>query len=142
MSNKTSRPKPPPPGNEEASASLNLGEFQNVDTLTLSETALVLNALVAKRRNDRKNVNETEMLNQTLNYLDHFSRFTQKENVEAVERLLSAHKDLAKFERAQLGSLCCESADEAKTLIPSLQDKIKDEDLQDLLDEISKLQNR
>ena len=62
MSNhpRTSRPKPPPPGNEEASANLNLGEFQNVDTLTLSEAALVLNALVAKRRNDRKNVNETE----------------------------------------------------------------------------------
>ena len=60
MSNKMSRPKPPPPGTEEASATLNLGEFQNVDTLTLSEAALVLNALVAKRRNDRKNVNETE----------------------------------------------------------------------------------
>ncbi|KAL3961952.1 hypothetical protein ACCO45_003475 [Purpureocillium lilacinum] len=135
-------PEAAPPGTEEASANLNLGEFQNVDTLTLSEAALVLNALVAKRRNDRKNVNETEMLNQTLNYLDHFARFTQKENVEAVERLLSSHKDLAKFERAQLGSLCCENADEAKTLIPSLQDKIKDEDLQDLLDEISKLQNR
>ncbi len=60
MSNKMSRPKPPPPGTEEASANLNLGEFQNVDTLTLSEAALVLNALVAKRRNDRKNVNETE----------------------------------------------------------------------------------
>ncbi|QPH00010.1 hypothetical protein C2857_003111 [Epichloe festucae Fl1] len=157
MSNQqASRPKPAPPGNEEATANLNLGEFQNVDTLTLSEASLVLNALVAKRRNDRKNVNETEfvapkishltfsstMLNQTLNYLDHFSRFTQKENVEAVERLLSAHKDLAKFERAQLGSLCCNDADEAKTLIPSLTDKIKDEDLQDLLDEISKLQNR
>ncbi|KAG5980521.1 hypothetical protein E4U55_003936 [Claviceps digitariae] len=143
MSNhRTSRPKPPPPGNEEATAILNLGEFQHVDTLTLSEASLVLNALVAKRRNDRKNINETEMLNQTLNYLDHFARFTQKENVEAVERLLSAHKDLAKFERAQLGSLCCNDADEAKTLIPSLTDKIKDEDLQDLLDEISKLQNR
>lgn len=60
MSNRTSRPKPPPPGNEEATAHLNLGEFQNVDTLTLSEAALVLNALVAKRRNDRKNVNDTE----------------------------------------------------------------------------------
>lgn len=109
------------------------------------------------------------MLSNTLTYLDHFARFTQKENVEAVERLLSAHKDLEKFERAQLGtghtpslhlpynsnpfsgeltqtaaigSLCCENADEAKTLIPSLQDKIKDEDLQELLDEISKLQNR
>ncbi|TQV95802.1 polymerase (RNA) II (DNA directed) polypeptide D [Cordyceps javanica] len=159
-----SRPKPPPPGTEEASATLNLGEFQNVDTLTLSEASLVLNALVAKRRNDRKNVNETEMLNQTLNYLDHFARFTQKENVEAVERLLSAHKDLAKFERTQLGkghrhaatvlnivhpsltewlgSLCCITADEAKTLIPSLTDKIKDEDLRELLEEISKLQNR
>lgn len=57
---RTSRPKPPPPGNEEAAAILNLGEFQNVDTLTLSEAALVLNALVAKRRTDRKNVNETE----------------------------------------------------------------------------------
>ena len=44
------------------------------------------------------------MLNTTLNYLDHFARFTQKENVEAVERLLSAHKNLAKFERAQLGT--------------------------------------
>jgi DNA-directed RNA polymerase II subunit RPB4 len=43
------------------------------------------------------------MLNSTLAYLDNFARFTQKENVEAVERLLSAHKNLAKFERAQLG---------------------------------------
>merc|ERR1712000_65632 len=144
MSNhqRTSRPKPPPPGNERAEAELNLGEFQGVDTLTLSEAALVLNALVAKRRNDRKNVNETEMLNTTLNYLDHFARFTQKENVEAVERLLSAQTNLEKFERAQLGSLCCEGADEAKTLIPSLQDKIEDSDLQALLEEISKLQNR
>jgi DNA-directed RNA polymerase II subunit RPB4 len=56
----TSRSKPKPPGNEEAAAELNLGEFQDVDTLTLSEAALVINALVAKRRNDRKNVNETE----------------------------------------------------------------------------------
>ncbi|KAF4974179.1 hypothetical protein FZEAL_8884 [Fusarium zealandicum] len=139
---RTSRPKPAPPGNEEASATLNLGEFQEVDTLTLSEAALVLNALVAKRRNDNKGVAEKVMLHDTLNYLDNFARFTQKENVEAVERLLSAHKSLAKFERAQLGSLCCENADEAKTLIPSLADKIKDDDLQDLLDEISKLQNR
>ena len=43
------------------------------------------------------------MLTQTQNYLDAFARFRQKENVEAVERLLSAHKQLAKFERAQIG---------------------------------------
>lgn len=57
---RSSRPKPPPPGKEEASSTLNLGEFQDVDTLTLSEAALVLNALVSKRRADRKNINETE----------------------------------------------------------------------------------
>ena len=45
------------------------------------------------------------MLSKTRDYLDHFARFKRKENVEAVERLLSAHKELAKFERAQLGEL-------------------------------------
>jgi len=43
------------------------------------------------------------MLVKTTDYLDHFARFKQKENVEAVERLLSAQTNLAKFERAQLG---------------------------------------
>ena len=37
------------------------------------------------------------------------------------------------------GSLCCDSADECKTLIPSLADKISDEELQELLDEMAKL---
>lgn len=56
----TSRSKAQPAGNEEAGDRISLGEFQDVDTLTLSEAALVINALVSKRRNDRKNVNETE----------------------------------------------------------------------------------
>lgn len=43
------------------------------------------------------------MLTKTIDYLDAFSRFKKKENVEAVERLLSAHKEFHKFERAQLG---------------------------------------
>jgi len=135
----TSRPKPPPPGEEEATAVLKLGEFQDVDTLTLSEASLVINALMAKRHKDRKDRNETEVLTKTLEYLDCFARFKQKENVEAVERLLSSRKELSKFERAQIGSLCCDSADECKTLIPSLGDKIGDDDLQELLDEMGKL---
>ncbi len=39
----------------------------------------------------------------------------------------------------QTGTLCCETADEAKTLIPSIAAKISDTDLQELLDEIAKL---
>lgn len=99
----TSRPKPLPPGDEDVSTDVILGEFQDVDTLTLSEASLVINALVAKRRNDRKGFQETEILAQTVDYLDAFARFKQKENVEAVERLLSSHKNLNKFERAQIG---------------------------------------
>lgn len=137
----TSRPKPPPPTEEEAGTTLKLGEFQDVDTLTLSEASLVINALLAKRRAEmRRHQNNTDILNQTLDYLDAFARFKQKENVEAVERLLSSHKQLTKFERAQIGSLCCDSAEEAKTLIPSIADKITDEDLQELLDQMGKLQ--
>jgi DNA-directed RNA polymerase II subunit RPB4 len=34
------------------------------------------------------------------------------------------------------GSLCCDNAEEAKTLIPSLADKRSDEDLQELLEEV------
>ncbi|KAK4449394.1 DNA-directed RNA polymerase [Podospora aff. communis PSN243] len=135
----TSRSKPPPPGEEEAGAVLKLGEFDNVDTLTLSEASLVINALMTKRKKDRKDRNETEVLNKTLDYLDAFARFKAKENVEAVERLLSAHKELTKFERAQIGTLCCDTSDECKTLIPSLSDKISDDDLQELLDDMGKL---
>jgi len=153
----TARSKAVAPGDEEAGAVLRLGEFEDVDTLTLSEAALVLNALMAKRRKDRKgDRKENVMLLQTLDYLDSFSRFKKKEHVEMVERLLSQRKELTKFERAQIGifplsylidrdgsdkgkgSLCCDSADECKTLIPSLADKISDEDLQEILDEMAK----
>jgi DNA-directed RNA polymerase II subunit RPB4 len=58
----TSRSRAPPQGDEEAASELKLGEFQDVDALTHSEAALVINALVAKRRNDPRGlqVNETE----------------------------------------------------------------------------------
>lgn len=56
----TSRSREPPQGDEEAGTDLKLGEFQDVDALTHSEAALVINAVVTKRKLDRKNVNETE----------------------------------------------------------------------------------
>ena len=40
-----------------------------------------------------------------------------------------------------IGSLCPDSAEEAKTLVPSLEGKISDNDLQDLLDEMMRLRN-
>ncbi|MCJ1337629.1 RNA polymerase B [Bachmanniomyces sp. S44760] len=136
----TSRTREQPTGDEEATVDLKLGEFQNVPTLTLSEARLLINAVMDHRKSQRK-VEETETLIKTQDYLDVFARFKQKENIEAVERMLASHDELELFERSQLGSLCCESSEEAKTLIPSLMNKIGDNDLQELLDEITKLRN-
>ncbi|MCJ1280925.1 RNA polymerase B [Xylographa opegraphella] len=148
----TSRSREQPTGDEEATSDLKLGEFQNVPTLTLSEARVLINAVMDRRKQQRK-VEETETLVKTLDYLDVFARFKQKENIEAVERMLVGHDELELFERSQLdmilrltfpddgGSLCCETSEEAKTLIPSLANKISDIDLQELLDEISKLRN-
>ena len=41
----------------------------------------------------------------TQDYLEVFARFKEKENIEAVERLLSAHTELELFERSQLGMI-------------------------------------
>ncbi|KAI9869071.1 MAG: RNA polymerase B [Trichoglossum hirsutum] len=135
----TSRAREQPQGDEEASTELKLGEFQNVPTLTLSEARLLINAVLDHRKTSGREFPETEMLRSTQDYLDVFARFKQKENIEAVERLLSTQTHLESFERSQLGTLCCETAEEAKTLIPSLATKIPDQDLQELLDEITKL---
>ncbi|KAL9613865.1 MAG: hypothetical protein Q9167_001602 [Letrouitia subvulpina] len=140
MSESTSRRREKPSGDEEAAAELKLGEFQDVPTLTLSEARLLINAVMDHRRLTKK-VNESEIYLKTQDYLDVFARFKQKENIEAVERMLAAKTELELFERSQLGSLCCETAEEAKTLIPSLANKITDQDLQELLDDITKLRH-
>lgn len=62
----TSRSREAPQGDEEAGSELRLGEFQNVDALTHSEASLVINAVVQKRRADKKNVNETEYVETVL----------------------------------------------------------------------------
>ncbi|KAL8958424.1 MAG: hypothetical protein Q9193_004514 [Seirophora villosa] len=134
----TARTREKPSGDEEATADLKLGEFQTVPALTLSEARVLINAVIDNRRSLRK-VEATENLTKTQDYLEVFARFKQKENIEAVDRMLSAKPEFELFERSQLGSLCCETAEEAKTLIPSLTNKITDQDLQELLDDITKL---
>ena len=40
-----------------------------------------------------------------------------------------------------VATLCCDSPEEARTLVPSLEGKISDDELQAVLDEISKLRD-
>src|SRR5277367_2502745 len=80
----------------------------------------------------RVRVNVCRVMKKTQEYLSSFARFKTTEAIHAVERyflvpwdievdvcrVLRNDVDLHKFEVAQLGSLCPEEAEEAKTLIP------------------------
>lgn len=102
--------------------------------------------------------NSNEVLRKTQEYLSIFARFRDEQTVSAVEHLLKSpeNANLHPFEVAQLGkfrhkkfaialrnrsnsvgSLACEEAEEAKTLIASLGDKKSDQELQVLLDQVS-----
>ncbi|KAH3665757.1 hypothetical protein OGAPHI_003945 [Ogataea philodendri] len=83
-----------------------------------------------------------EVLRKTLDYLSTFARFKDTETCTAAEGLLKSTENSAlhPFEAAQLGSLACEDIDEAVTLIPSLNDKKDEVDLQRILDELNRLE--
>ncbi|VDM81679.1 unnamed protein product, partial [Strongylus vulgaris] len=68
----------------------------------------------------------------TLNYARRLSRFKNRETIKAVRAIFS-QKPLHKFEVAQIVNLCPESAEEAKALIPSLENKLEDDDLDEIL---------
>ncbi|KAF2231549.1 polymerase II polypeptide D [Viridothelium virens] len=135
-----SRPRPPPPAEEQVGQSLSLGEFQNVQSLSLSAARMILHAMINHRQKGSKDgsiaMPETETLNKTLDYLELFARFKDQETTQSVENILGNYDELDTFEKSQLASLCCVEVDEAKTLIPSLANKISDADLKDLLDQI------
>lgn len=87
-------------------------------------------------------VGANEVLKKTLDYLTVFSRFRDTDTLSAVENVLKAPENgnLHPFEIAQLGSLACDDVDEAKTLIPSLVGKKTDEELQSILNQLSRLE--
>ncbi|KAH3675866.1 hypothetical protein WICMUC_002436 [Wickerhamomyces mucosus] len=87
-------------------------------------------------------VGANEVLKKTLDYLSVFSRFRDAQTCSAVEQLLKAPENakLHPFELAQLGSLACDDVDEAKTLVPSLADKKSEDDLQNILNQLSRLE--
>ncbi|KAL9111299.1 MAG: hypothetical protein Q9227_004176 [Pyrenula ochraceoflavens] len=129
-------PRNPRAQDTEASATLKLGDFQDTATLSLSEARMIIDRVVETRTQQAQasgqRFQETETLAKTRDYLEAYAKFKQSDNVLAAERLiLNYGANLAFFERSQI--------EEAKVLIPSLQNKISDQDLQSLLDELKLL---
>lgn len=147
----------------------NTGGMEQLIALNLSEARLLIRAALKERRNkllksaldvemdtgaekedeisnmELAGPNSNEIMHKTLNYLSNFARFKNPSSTETVEKLLTdfsvaASEPLHPFELAQLGTLECEDAEEAKLLIPSLANKVSDVQLQSLLTELRKYQ--
>ncbi|EMC93598.1 hypothetical protein BAUCODRAFT_125443 [Baudoinia panamericana UAMH 10762] len=144
-----SRRRPLPSGDEEATSFLKLGEFDNTPCLSVAECNELLTRLAEKSGggNTRPATQNNDVYLKTREYVESFARFKDSKTVTQVDAISSAllgrgkGEGVTNFERAQLATLCCDTAEEAKTLIPSLEGKLDDDELQRALDEISKLRD-
>ncbi|ORZ19057.1 HRDC-like protein [Absidia repens] len=120
------------PEQEDASI-LKLGEeFENSQCLYISEVRILLEA----QSEAKETRSSTNVMTKTLEHVQSFGRFNNREPVVEVRKLLGRNTELSQFEIAQLANLCCEDAEEAKALIPSLANKLEDEKLQELLNQM------
>ncbi|KAM0705978.1 hypothetical protein Q7P35_007338 [Cladosporium inversicolor] len=131
----TARRRPKPSGDEEATSNLKLGEMSSSAALSTAAAHELLTRIEEARAQDPKlPLTYNDLINKNNAYLATFARFKGSETVQQVTSEAETLTQLAEFERAQL-------AEEARTLIPSLEGKISDDDLQAVLDNISKLRD-
>ena len=109
-------------------------EFEHAETLLVSEVNMLLEH--RKKQNDEAEEEHemSKVFSKTLSYSQRFSKYKNRETIAAIRLLLQ--KKFHKFELAAVANLTPETAEEAKSLIPSLEDRIADEDLQQILDDI------
>ncbi|ORX95239.1 DNA-directed RNA polymerase II subunit RPB4 [Basidiobolus meristosporus CBS 931.73] len=121
---------------EEDASQLKLGEeFQNAQCLFISEVKILLEAQRDAKVDEVGEKSLTSVFQKTMNYVQQFSRFTNRDTVREVRQLLSKQQ-LEQFEMAQIANLVCEDSDEAKALVPSLTARKDDDGLQALLNEM------
>eukprot|EP00054_Salpingoeca_dolichothecata_P003143 m.25544 g.25544 ORF g.25544 m.25544 type:complete len:140 (+) comp13579_c1_seq2:43-462(+) len=131
-----------------SSSDVNIAELKFPPELTGDDCVPLFNAEVQLLLEARKNLDEDDetesnlapMFQKTLAYCERFGHFKNTEAVKEVRNVL-VDKGLHSFEQAALANLCPENADEAKTLIPSLKDRIDDEELAEILQDIQSFRN-
>ncbi|UJR37476.1 hypothetical protein I4U23_030179 [Adineta vaga] len=127
-------------------------EFDKAEPMMISEVLLMLEQRREQQANsgmdDEDEITSSEAFNDIVSYCERFSKFKTKEAIGAVRNLLfpkdqsnsmsttNSTPVLHKFEAALLANLCPQLAAEAKTLIPSLDSKLDDEECQKIVDEI------
>lgn len=78
---------------------------------------------------------QSEVFLKTLEYTQQFSKYNSKETIKAVRETLQKQK-LHKFEIAALANLSPATAEEARTLLPSLEGRFDDLELSEILSDV------
>ncbi|EFQ93641.1 hypothetical protein CFE70_008484 [Pyrenophora teres f. teres 0-1] len=148
-----SRPKPPAQQEEEIGSEIKLGDFEDVHALSVSEARAVVTAVheARKKKDPENNPLRDRIHNDSgrvapvqplviasfLDYLDNFARYKEEDSLHSIAALFDAHPEISVVEKALLGTLTPDTAEEATTLIPSL--KMDEDELQLILDELNKM---
>ncbi|KAK0415933.1 hypothetical protein QR680_012199 [Steinernema hermaphroditum] len=112
-------------------------EGQGCDALMTSEVFLLLEHR-RQQSEQKEDIEEmSEVFVKTLDYTRRLSKFKNRETIRDVRFIFNNKTMLHKYEIAQIANLCPETAEEAKALIPSLEDKVSDEELEELLRELA-----
>ncbi|XP_052610879.1 DNA-directed RNA polymerase II subunit RPB4-like [Peromyscus californicus insignis] len=119
---------------EDASQLIFPKEFETAETLLNSEVHMLLEHQKQQNESAEDEQELSEVFMKTLNYTARFSHFKNRETIASVRSSL-VQKKLHKFELACLANLCPETA-KSKALIPSLEGRFEDEELQQILDDI------
>eukprot|EP00126_Sphaerothecum_destruens_P004982 Sdes_comp18487_c0_seq2m8485 len=134
---------------DEDASELNFGEeFKNAKCLLVSEVQLFLEhrkEMFEKSLETSDGGSESELalshvFNQMLNYTQLIGKYKNKDTLDELRNLLS-RKNFHEYEVAVLGNLCPETSEEAKALIPSLEVRFEDDELQTVLDDMKNLRN-
>jgi len=111
-------------------------EVPGCDALMVSEVFLLLDHR-RKQSEQKEDIEEmSEVFFKTLDYTRRLSKFKSRETIRSVRGIFSGKHNLHKFEVAQIANLCPETAEEAKALIPSLESKMEDDELEELLKDL------
>ena len=111
-------------------------EFETAETLLISEVHMLMENRKIQNETSEEDKELPKVFLKTLEYCERFSRFKNKETIIAVRNMLVQKANFHKYEIASLANLCPENSEEAKALIPSLEDKIDNDDLQKVLDDL------
>ncbi|KAL2915962.1 RNA polymerase B [Polyrhizophydium stewartii] len=103
---------------EEDANQVKLGpDFQTVDCLLISEVKVLLDIARDRKRRESGEGSISDIMQKTFDYCQQSTRFSNKQVVKEI-RALFPKDQFHEFEMVQLANLCCETAEEAKALIP------------------------